>query len=214
MPADAATVHDDNQSTDTKPLARGFFERDVVACARQLVGCRLLWGGCAGVIVETEAYAEHGDEACHTASRPSARTFIREHHAGAAYVYFNYGMHWMLNVLTKSPKAGNGLILIRALRPTAGLDVMRERRAARMKSVPPEHDRWLCSGPGKLAAAIAVTGADHGRNLISPIGPMIAPADARRDARLVVEATPRIGISKARDLPWRFVAARNAYVSR
>ncbi len=87
---------------DPLPLERGFFERGVVACARGLVGCRLVWGGCAGVIVETEAYAEHGDKACHTASRPSARAFIRDHDAGAAYVYFNYGMHWMLNVLTKA----------------------------------------------------------------------------------------------------------------
>lgn len=198
---------------DPKPLERGFFERDVVVCARGLVGCRLVWGECAGVIVETEAYAERGDAACHTASRPSARAFIRDHEAGAAYVYFNYGMHWMLNVLTKSADAGNGLVLIRALRPTAGLDAMRERRAARMKSAPPRHDRWLCSGPGKLAAALGVAGTDHGRDLVSPDGLRLAPPAGGGDGP-VVEATPRIGISKARDLPWRFVVAGDAHASR
>ena len=180
-------------------------------CARGLIGCELRWGGCSGVVVETEAYAEHGDPACHTASRPSARAFIRDFPPASAYVYFNYGMHWMLNVLTKSAEAGNGLILIRAVRPTAGLDVMRKRRAARLRREPPGHDRWLCSGPGKLAAALGVTGEDHGRDLCG--GLEFGFWAGRRDIADVV-ATPRIGISKAVDFPWRFVAAGDRYVSR
>ena len=71
-------------------LGRNFFKKEVLTCARELVGCGLVWGACRGVIVETEAYAEHGDPACHTVSRPSTRGFIREHPAGSAYVYFNY----------------------------------------------------------------------------------------------------------------------------
>jgi len=192
-------------------LNRQFFQQDVLHCARCLVGCELFWGECAGVVVEVEAYAEHGDPACHTASRPSARAFIHDHPPGSAYVYFNYGMHWMLNVLTKSKKHGNGLILIRAVRPTAGIEVMRVRRAAKLRREPPAHDRWLCSGPGKLAAALAVTGDDHGRDLC-------ADAEAgfhetiHRTSEVI--ATPRIGISKAVDFPWRFHLAGDVCVSR
>lgn len=119
-------------------LGRTFFRRVVLTCARELVGCGLVWGGCRGVIVETEAYAERGDPACHTVHRPSARAFACSHPAGSAYVYFNYGMHWMLNVLTKHP-SGNGLILIRALRPEAGLPLMRNCREAKCAL----DSRWL-----------------------------------------------------------------------
>jgi DNA-3-methyladenine glycosylase len=193
-----------------KRLGRDFFKREVLVCARELIGCGLVWGGCRGVIVETEAYAERDDPACHTASRPSARGFIRDHPAGSAYVYFNYGMHWMLNVLTKGA-AGNGLILIRALRPLAGVAVMRERRAATLRPPLPAHDRWLCSGPGKLAAALAVTGADHGRDLCAGSGPGFL---ANSGPPPVIAATPRIGISQAADLPWRFVLDGDIYLSQ
>ncbi len=195
-----------------KRLGRSFFEAGVLDCARGLIGCELRWGGLRGVVVETEAYAEHGDPACHTASRPGTRAFVRDFPAGSAYVYFNYGMHWMLNVLTKSSAQGNGLVLIRALRPTGGLDVMRRRRAARLRREPPGHDRWLCSGPGKLAAALAVTGEDHGRDLCHGAGVHGFFRGAGGVAEIV--ATPRIGISKAVDFPWRFVAAGDSYVSR
>ena len=194
-----------------KRIERGFFEVGVLDCARALVGCELRWGDCAGVVVETEAYAEHGDPACHTASRPSTRVFIRDFPAGSAYVYFNYGMHWMLNVLTKSEADGNGLVLIRAVRPTVGVEVMRARRVARMRREPPGHDRWLCSGPGKLAAALGVTGDDHGRDLCGA-----GECGFFRSAGGMPEvvATPRIGISKAVDFPWRFVAAGDRHASR
>lgn len=193
-------------------LDRRFYQQDLLECARGLVGCELAWGGCRGIVVETEAYAEHGDPACHTASRPSARTFIADHPPGSAYVYFNYGMHWMLNVLTKSRAHGNGLILIRALRPTAGMDQMRVRRAARLRREPPGHDRWLCSGPGKLAAALAVTGDDHGRDLCAGSG--FGFRECTAPAHAAILASPRIGISKATHFPWRFHLAGDAYVSR
>lgn len=190
-------------------LGRNFFKREVLTCARELVGCGLVWGACRGVIVETEAYAEYDDPACHTVSRASARSFISGHPAGSAYVYFNYGMHWMLNVLTRSP-AGNGLILIRALRPVAGVAVMRERRAVNLHEAP-DHDRWLCSGPGKLAAALAITGVDHGRDLCARAGPGFL---ANTGPPPCIIATPRIGISQAVDFPWRFVLEGDVFASQ
>lgn len=194
-----------------KRLPRSFFQREALLCARELIGCRLVWGACRGVIVETEAYAQFGDPAAHMATRPSTRAFLREHPAGTAYVYMNYGVHWLLNVLTKHP-AGHGIILIRALQPLAGLPLMRQRRAATLRRTPPpEHDRWLCSGPGRLAAALGVTGADHGRDLCTRSGPgFLGPAGDP----CPLEATPRIGISAATDFPWRFILRGSPYLSR
>ena len=82
-------------------LPRKFFQTDPLVCASELIGTTLNWGRCAGVIVETEAYLEEGDEASHAFSRPSARSFIQRNKPGACYIYFNYGVHWMLNVLVK-----------------------------------------------------------------------------------------------------------------
>lgn len=192
-------------------LNRRFFQQNVLECAHDLLGCELVWGECSGLVVETEAYAEHNDPACHTATRPSARKFIHDHPPGSAYVYFNYGMHWMLNVLTKSSTHGNGLILIRALQPTGGIDAMQERRSAKLRRDPPSHDRWLCSGPAKLAAALAITGKDHGRDLCAnPAFGFRKKTNTNPDTL----ATPRIGISKAIDFPWRFHLAHNPYTSR
>ncbi|HEX3817683.1 MAG TPA: DNA-3-methyladenine glycosylase, partial [Chthoniobacterales bacterium] len=100
-------------------LSRRFFQTDPLDCAEQLVGSELVWEKCAGVIVETEAYLVENDEACHTFSRPSTRAFVERNRAGACYIYFNYGVHWMLNVLVKGGPR-DGLILIRALEPTRG----------------------------------------------------------------------------------------------
>ena len=97
-------------------LARNFFQTDPLVCASDLIGTTLEWGRCAGLIVETEAYLAENDEASHAFSRPSARSFIERNKPGACYIYFNYGVHWMLNVLVKGGPR-NGLILIRALEP-------------------------------------------------------------------------------------------------
>ncbi len=189
------------------PSQREFFQRDPVTCARELIGCELVWKQCAGIIVETEAYAALNDEACHTFARPSARTFVAKHDAGAAYVYFNYGMYWLLNVLVKGGSE-DGFVLFRAIEPTRGIELMTRRRLAHRNSRL-AHPRQLCSGPGKLALALGVDGRDHGRDLCTrkTIGFRPAPA------RVAVDADVRIGISKAAHLPWRFLLRGSDFVS-
>ena|ERR1044071_1875742 len=181
-------------------LSSSFFERDPLTCARELVGAELVWGKCSGIVVETEAYLTLNDEACHTFTRPSTREFVERNVAGAVYIYMNYGVHWMLNVLVKG--ARSGLILIRALEPRRGLDIMRARRGV-------DEIHRLCSGPGKLAQALDITKRHHEMNLCS---------DPRYCFRLtavdaLVVADPRIGISRARDFPWRFTLANSPFVS-
>ncbi|HEX4085176.1 MAG TPA: DNA-3-methyladenine glycosylase [Chthoniobacteraceae bacterium] len=189
-------------------LDRDFFRRDPLLCARELIGCELLWNDAAGRIVEVEAYTEEGDEACHTFHRPSTRKFIADHEPGAAYVYMNYGVHWLLNVLVKGGPR-NGFVLFRALEPTLGLRLMEERRIAAAKSPILFSQRALCSGPGKLTQALAVDGSDHGRDLCAGGGVGFLPAAA--PVRVVADV--RIGISKAAHLPWRFLAKGSAFVS-
>ncbi len=187
-------------------LGRDFFERDVLTVARDLIGVELVWQQCSGVIVETEAYAVEGDEASHTASRPSAREFVRTRPPGAAYVYFNYGMYWLFNLLAKGGSR-DGMILIRALEPVRGVEVMKQRRCQ-------ERVADLCSGPGKLAVALGITGADHGSIMAGPGRP--AGAGLRRPqaglAHILAEDV-RVGISKAAHEPWRFLSQGNPHVS-
>ena len=191
-------------------IGRDFFARDPVTCARELIGCTLVWGRCAGVIVETEAYAAVNDDACHTWSRPSARAFVAKHRPGAAYVYFNSGMYWMLHVLVKGGTE-DGFVLFRAMEPTCGIAAMTRRRAAnlRSKAANPKSAAWLCSGPGKLAQALGITGKDHGRDFCSgrSVG-FIASA-----APVEIEAGVRVGISRAEHLPWRFMLRGSGHIS-
>src|SRR4029079_2490200 len=110
----------------SKVVRASFFKRDPLACARELIGTELIWDECSGVVVEVEAYAAIDDEAAHTFTRPSARSFIERNKAGAADVYFNYGDHWMVNVLVKGD--ANGFVLIRAREPRRGIELMKRRR--------------------------------------------------------------------------------------
>src|SRR5881397_1147539 len=142
----------------TQLVRRSFFQRDPLSCARELIGTELIWGECSGTVVEVEAYAAVDDEAAHTFTRPSARSFIDRNKAGAAYVYFNYGVHWMLNVLVKGD--ANGFVLIRAVEPQRGIELMKRRRGV-------ADVRRLCSGPGKLTQALAITGRYHEMDLCS-----------------------------------------------
>ena len=192
----------------TAKITRDFFQRDPVTCSRELIGCTLAWKHCAGIIVETEAYGAMNDEASHTFARPSARAFVAKHQPGAAYVYFNYGMHWMLNVLVKGGPE-NGFVLIRAIEPTRGLHLMARRRFP--GSAPELHPiRSLCSGPGKLAAALGVDRRDHGRDLCAAAG-SIGFFQPAQPVSIVTDL--RIGISKAAHFPWRFLATGSPFVS-
>ncbi len=196
----------DPRGPDHQPLGRAFFERHVVAVARDLVGMRLQWGRCAGRVVETEAYAAAHDPACHTATRVAARAFMRDHRPGTAYVYLNYGVHWLFNVLVKNPRdpAGDGLILIRALEPLEGIGLMRRRRR--------REDRTdLCSGPGKLTSALAIDQRHHGRDVA--VWRWVGGFTNGSGPLAPVGAGPRIGIRRATDYPWRFFERDNPHVS-
>jgi DNA-3-methyladenine glycosylase len=186
---------------ETETLTREFFERPPLVCAREMLGCTLTWGKTAGVIVETEAYAEHGDEAAHSFVRSAARTFIQDRPPGALYIYLNYGVHWLLNFLTKAD-GNRGFVLIRALEPVSGLDLMRRRRRL-------DQDKMLCSGPGKLTQALGITSRWHGKDFFS----IPAVSLTRNAERPSVAVDRRIGITKSPDFEWRFLIANSDFVS-
>ena len=183
-------------------IGRAFFGRDPITCARELVGKELIWGRCAGNIVETEAYLEEDDEACHTFSRPSARAFIQRNKSGAAYIYFSYGAHWMLNVLIKGET--NGFVLFRALEPLHGIQLMKKRRGV-------EDERRLCSGPGTLTQAFEITNRYHEMDLCVDPNHCFGHG---QDEDVHVVADQRIGISRSPHHLWRFTERDSEFVSR
>jgi DNA-3-methyladenine glycosylase len=182
-------------------ITETFFQRDPLTCARELIGCILIWKGCEGRIVETEAYDSLDDPACHTWTRPSSRLFVENHKAGDAYVYLNYGVHWLFNILVKGGER-SGFVLFRALEPVGGVELMRERRG-------PVSDCQLGAGPGKLTRALGIDGSNHGTRFLATNdcgiirGPVVATC-----------AGPRIGISRAADRHWRFGDPASPALSR
>ena len=182
-------------------IDRTFFQGDPLICAKSLIGCELIWGETAGVIVETEAYAEHGDAASHTFLRRGAREFIQNNPAGTLYVYLNYGIHWLLNFLIKDGE-GNGFVLVRALEPTCGMELMAKRRGL-------SYHRRLCSGPGKLTQALAINQKFHGRDFFTIAGTRIV----RGRETVEVDVDHRVGITKAVDFKWRFLLSGSDSVS-
>lgn len=187
----------------TGALSRDFFARPVVEVARELVGCVVSYGDAAGAIVEAEAY--HEDEpACHAFVGLTARTRALFGPPGHAYVYRSYGIHALLNAVAEDEGVG-AAVLIRALEPIRGIDGMRARRGV-------ERVEELCSGPGKLTQALDVGLHHDGLDLVAgPVRFHGRPADREPPDVLV---GPRIGITKAADLPWRFCARGNPHVSR
>ena len=171
---------------------------DVVAQA--LIGATLLVDGVGGLIVETEAY-DREDPASHAHPGPTARNAAMFGPPGHAYVYRSYGLHWCLNLVCREAGHGAG-VLIRALEPTAGLQRMRERRGL-------DDSRLLCAGPGRVGQALGITREHNGMALDAPPFQLL-PA---RAAQPVVSG-PRIGISKAVDVPWRFGLAGSRFLSR
>jgi DNA-3-methyladenine glycosylase len=176
------------------------FAGDAPAVARALIGAVLLVDGVGGRIVETEAY-DREDPASHSHSGPTPRNRAMFGPPGRAYVYRSYGIHWCLNFVCREDGHGAG-VLVRALEPLQGIEVMRERRGL--------HDvRLLCAGPGRVGQALAIEHDLNGRRLDQQPFEVLA---ADRDYEVVVG--PRIGISKAAAVPWRFGLAGSPFVSR
>jgi DNA-3-methyladenine glycosylase len=184
-------------------LGAAFFDRSVHTVARYLIGCELLVDGFGGVIVETESY-ERDDPACHAHVGLTPRTATIFGPPGRAYVYLSYGIHSMLNFVCE-PDGTAAAVLVRALEPTHGLEAMRARRGR------PEA-RELCSGPGKLTEALAIPLTLNGSSLAEPPFELRAPAAEWRGVE--VATGPRIGITKATELPWRYCAAGSRFLSR
>ena len=184
------------------PLPTDFFARSVHDVARDLIGCTVAHGATAGVIVETESY--HADDpACHAFGGPTPRSSVLFGPPAHAYVYFSYGIHSLLNFVCE-PEGDAAAVLIRALEPTEGIDVMRERRGI-------ERIEDLCSGPGKLTQALGIGLELNGVPLErGPIRVLARTSSVLPD----IVTGPRIGITKATEHPWRFCAAASRFVSR
>ena len=183
-----------------RPLPRRFFDRSVHEVAPDLIGVTLLVNGVGGLIVEVEAY-HHTDPAAHSFRGPTPRNRVMFGPPGFAYVYRSYGIHWCVNFVCEKEGSASA-VLIRALQPTHGLAAMRRRRGL-------EAERSLCSGPGKLCEALALTIQHSGLPLDEP--PIALHA---RTGRPEIAAGVRIGITKAIDLPWRYGLKGSKFLSK
>jgi DNA-3-methyladenine glycosylase len=181
-------------------LGKEFFARSVHEVAPDLIGAVLLVDGVGGTIVEVEAY-DATDPASHGYRGRTARNAAMFGPPGHAYVYRSYGMHWCLNLVCDRVGVPSA-VLVRALEPLVGLERMRPRRGL-------DERRLLCSGPGRLCQALGVTGEHDGLPLDRPPFRMLARAEEPR-----VVAVPRIGITRAAELPWRYVVAGSRFLSR
>jgi DNA-3-methyladenine glycosylase len=168
--------------------------------ARGLLGWTLLKDGVGGRIVEVEAYAPD-DPASHAFRGRTPRNASMFEAAGTLYVYRSYGVHWCMNVVC-GPEGFAAAVLLRALEPTHGLDEMRRRRGS-------VTDRALCSGPGRLTQALAIGPACDGHSVTEAPFALVPPERA-----VEVEATPRVGITRAAELPWRYVVKGSSWLSR
>jgi DNA-3-methyladenine glycosylase len=184
-------------------IERAFFDRPVLEVAHDLVGCTVRHAGAAGVIVETEAY-HHSEPACHAYVGLTARTSTLFGPPGIAYVYRSYGIHAMLNAVCE-PDGVGAAVLIRALEPVEGVDLMRARRRV-------DRLEELSSGPGKLCQALGI-GLDLNATSLLDGRIRIEPPPAGADV-LELAVGRRIGITKAAELEWRFCARGNRHVSR
>jgi DNA-3-methyladenine glycosylase len=186
--------------TGSTHLSRSFFDRSVHAVAPQLIGATLLCDNLGGIIVEVEAY-HHSEPAAHSYRGKTARNAVMFGPAGYAYVYRSYGIHWCLNFVCEGPDSASA-VLIRALQPTEGLALMRRRRGV-------ADARLLCSGPGRLCQALAVTDKYNGAPLDRPPFALYAP---KNPPTIVIG--PRIGLTKAAELPWRYGLADSSFLSK
>lgn len=176
------------------------FDASSPEVARALIGAHFRVDGVGGRIVETEAY-DVLDPASHSFRGPSVRNATMFGPSGCAYVYRSYGLHWCLNFVCREVGHGAG-VLVRALEPLEGIEVMRDRRGV-------ADARLLCAGPGRVAQALAITGAHDGLRLDQ--APFVLEMPSTPQA---VAVGVRVGISKARDVPWRFGLKGSRFVSR
>jgi DNA-3-methyladenine glycosylase len=177
-----------------KPISKQFFARDTLSVAKDLIGTVLTLGSCSGRIIEVEAYTD--DEASHGHHRTD-RSAIMYDTFGHVYVYFIYGMYHCLNFTTD--KSHSGAVLIRAVEPISGIEIMRKRRGA-------TDIKKLCNGPGKLCQAFSIDVKLNG----SRIGDKVRLFEG---SRREVLSSPRIGIKKATELNWRFFETENPFIS-
>jgi len=185
-------------------LPRRFYERPTVEVARDLLGKVLVHGPAAGIIVETEAYLGGDDLASHSARGITERTRVIFGPPGHAYVYFIYGMYECLNLVCE-PEGKPGCVLIRALQPVDGLDLIRRRRPGARKL------EDTASGPGKLTLALAITRAQNGAD-VTRGGLVVRRGTDQKHVE--IETSARIGITKCADLPLRFYIRGNSFVSK
>ena len=191
-------------------LPQAFYDRPVLDVARDLLGrrvVRLLEGQrVSGLIVEAEAYRGEEDLACHARAGRTPRTAVMYGPAGKAYVYFTYGMHWMLNCVT-GPEGFPAAVLIRAILPLEGLEIIAANRSGRPQ-------REWCNGPAKLCQALNIDGAQNDLTLYDPASDLWLEAGCPV-ADEHVHSTPRIGINNTpepwRSIPWRFLADESAF---
>lgn len=185
----------------TKLLKPDFFDRSVHRVAPELIGATLLVDGVGGVIVEVEAY-HHTDPAAHSFGGMTERNAVMFGPPGHAYVYRSYGIHWCLNFICEQEGSASG-ILIRALEPKTGIPAMRRRRGLK-------EERLLCSGPGRLGEALGITRDKHNGARLDRLPFQVFA----REGTPVITTGPRIGISKAVELPWRYGMKGSPFVSR
>jgi DNA-3-methyladenine glycosylase len=191
-------------ATQSRILKRSFYERPTVEVARDLLGKVLVHGPAAGMIVEAEAYLGGDDLAAHSARGITSRTRVIFGPPGHAYVFFIYGMYECLNLIAE-PEGKPGCVLIRALEPLAGIEVMRNRRP-RVRGIVD-----LAAGPGKLTLAMGITRAHNGADVTR--GNLVV-REWKYEPEFGIEVTPRIGIRHCADWPLRFVVKGNPCVSR
>jgi DNA-3-methyladenine glycosylase len=184
-------------------VRRAFYARPVLEVARDLIGCVVSHHGCAGVIVETEAYHD-SEPASHAFVGLTPRTRTLFGRPGIAYVYRSYGIHALLNAVSE-PEGIGAAVLIRALEPLSGIELMRDRRGMEPLSA-------LCSGPGKLTQALGIELEHNGSDLTS--GPIVISGRPASWREVGISVDRRVGITKAAELPWRFFVTDSRYVSR